>query len=226
MFSWPPDFILLPWWVFALFSRWFSFIPRLTRTIITIACNSTCPVCYNPVLGCCHMFHQEYHVHQYGDGSEGYIFIRNSTTKMRGHCYLALAPRLYGWPELYMRRTCIIVYSMLQIVYSMLHNRGVTAVEDLVTHAYSLARLPRSGFGMYPEEWLGIEMNSASMMWKHIDDMFSKIWMCMSAVLCTVYAFWQVSHLFLRFYAYRTFTFYNITHYRSWQGNLTGCDVA
>jgi len=84
---------------------------------------------------------------------------------------------------------------------------GVTAVQDLVTENFTLAWLPRSGFCMYPEERLGMELNSPSMMWEHIDDIFHKLRSCMSCgrqgtssgtftmpLLCTVYDFWQVPH--------------------------------
>ena len=83
---------------------------------------------------------------------------------------------------------------------------GVTAVQDLVTHNFELARLPRSAFSMYPEHILGMELNSPSMMWEHIDEIFHKVRVCMSSgrqgttsasfsmpLLCTVYDFWQVS---------------------------------
>ena len=82
---------------------------------------------------------------------------------------------------------------------------GVTAVQDLVTHNFKLAHLPRSGFCMYPEERLGMELNSPSMMWEHIDDIFHRLRICMCSgrqgassgsfsmpVLCTVYDFMQV----------------------------------
>jgi hypothetical protein len=82
---------------------------------------------------------------------------------------------------------------------------GITAVEDLATHVFNLAPLPRCEFCMYPEERLGMELNSPSMMWEQIDDLFLQIRMCMSAgrqgtssasftipMLCTVYDFWQV----------------------------------
>ena len=82
---------------------------------------------------------------------------------------------------------------------------GVTAVQDLVTHNFELARLPRNAFCMYPEHILGMELNSPSMMWEHIDDIFHKVRVCMSSgrqgttsasfsmpLLCTVYDFWQV----------------------------------
>jgi hypothetical protein len=58
---------------------------------------------------------------------------------------------------------------------------------------------------MYPEERLGMELNSPSMMWQHIDDIFHNLRGCMSSgrqgttsgsftmpLLCTVYDFWQV----------------------------------
>ena len=86
---------------------------------------------------------------------------------------------------------------------------GVTAVQDLLTHHFQLARLPRSGFCMYPEERLGMELNSPSMMWEHIDDIFNKLRICMSCgrqgsssgtfhmpLLCTVYDFLQVRYHF------------------------------
>ena len=82
---------------------------------------------------------------------------------------------------------------------------GVAAVQDLVTHNFELARLPRNAFCMYPEHILGMELNSPSMMWEHIDDIFHKVRVCMSSgrqgttsasfsmpLLCTVYDFWQV----------------------------------
>ena len=90
---------------------------------------------------------------------------------------------------------------------------GVSAVQDLVTHQFTLARMPRSAFCMYPEERLGMELNSPSIMWDHIDDMFHKLRVCMSCgrqgassgtftmpLLCTVYDFLQVLHykLFVR----------------------------
>ena len=59
---------------------------------------------------------------------------------------------------------------------------------------------------MYPEDFLGMELNSPSMMWEHIDDIFHKVRVFMSSgrqgatsasfsmpLLCTVYDFWQVS---------------------------------
>jgi hypothetical protein len=85
---------------------------------------------------------------------------------------------------------------------------GVTASQDLVNKTFKLARLPRSLFCMYPEEKLGMEVNSPSMMWEHLDDIFHKLRVCMSCgrqgtssgtfsmpLLCTVYDFWQVRTL-------------------------------
>jgi hypothetical protein len=58
---------------------------------------------------------------------------------------------------------------------------------------------------MYPEERLGMEINSASMMWEDVEEIFSRIRGCMSAgrqgtssatftmpILETVFAFWRV----------------------------------
>ena len=85
---------------------------------------------------------------------------------------------------------------------------GVIASQDFVTKQFKLVRLPRSSFFMYPEEKLGMELNSPSMMWEHIDDIFHKLRLCMSCgrqgtssgtfsmpLLCTVYDFWQVRPL-------------------------------
>jgi hypothetical protein len=90
---------------------------------------------------------------------------------------------------------------------------GVSATFDYLTHNFTLVRLPRSGFCMYPEERLGMELNSASIMWDHIDDIFHKLRICMSSgrqgtssgtfsmpLLCTVYNFWQVSLILVHFY--------------------------
>jgi hypothetical protein len=165
------------------------------------------------------------HVQQYRDGSARYIFHTEYNDEDARTC-------LFGTcPEVVRVENCLKWHEMKDVsteVPRVVHaedvqNRrlhvagranhyvcGVTAVEDLVTHTYSLARLPRIGFCMYPEERLGMEINSPSMMWEHIEEIFTKIRMCMSAarqgtssatfsmpLLCTVYAFWQVSHLVL-----------------------------
>jgi hypothetical protein len=93
---------------------------------------------------------------------------------------------------------------------------GVTALEDPLTNTYSLSLLPRSEFSMYPEEVLGMELNSASIMWEHIEDIFQKIRVCMSSgrqgtssatftmpLLSTVFDFWGVSMLLILHYYYR-----------------------
>jgi hypothetical protein len=87
---------------------------------------------------------------------------------------------------------------------------GVTAVQDPLTNTYALSLMPRSDFSMYPEEVLGMELNSASIMWEHIEDIFQKIRVCMSSgrqgtssatfsmpLLSTVFDFWGVVMLFL-----------------------------
>jgi len=86
---------------------------------------------------------------------------------------------------------------------------GVTACQDLMSKRFTLARLPRTSFSMYPEVNLGMEINSPSMMWAQIDDIFHKVRVCMSSgrqgttsarvsmpLLCTVYDFWQVPLLY------------------------------
>ena len=87
---------------------------------------------------------------------------------------------------------------------------GVTAVEDPLTNTYSFSLMPRSHFSMYPEEVLGMELNSASIMWEHIEDIFHKIRVCMSSgrqgtssatfsmpLLSTVFDFWGVAMLLI-----------------------------
>jgi hypothetical protein len=82
---------------------------------------------------------------------------------------------------------------------------GVSASQDFGTQIFTLSLLQRCSFSMYPEEILGMEINSPSMMWEHIDEIFHKIRLCMSSgrqgttsasftlpVLCTVFDFWQV----------------------------------
>ncbi len=56
---------------------------------------------------------------------------------------------------------------------------GVTAIEDLHCQEFRLSRLPRANFFMYPEDRLGMGLNSASMMWEHIELVFSKMRACM-----------------------------------------------
>ena len=56
---------------------------------------------------------------------------------------------------------------------------GASAVEDVHCQEFRLSRLPRRHFFMYPEERSGPELNSASFMWEHIDDVFSQIRQCM-----------------------------------------------
>jgi hypothetical protein len=58
---------------------------------------------------------------------------------------------------------------------------GVTAVEDTVKKTFTLSQLPRTGLCMYPEERLGMELNSASMTWEHVEDIFKGIRGCMSS---------------------------------------------
>jgi hypothetical protein len=85
----------------------------------------------------------------------------------------------------------------------------VSAVEDLLTNTFVLSALPCKGFCMYPEERLGMELNSASIMWDHIEEIFKRIRGCMSGgrqgtssatfsmpLLATVFAFGGVNFIF------------------------------
>ena len=58
---------------------------------------------------------------------------------------------------------------------------GVTAIQDLESQNFKLMHLARGDFITYPEERSGMELNSASMMWGHVDDIFTKIRQCMSS---------------------------------------------
>ena len=102
---------------------------------------------------------------------------------------------------------------------------GVTAVEDFVlsnrmrddqfeevgpVRQFTLSMLRTSTHGMYPDTRLGMEVNSATMMWEHIEDIFRKMRGCMSSgrqgtssatfsmpLLSSVYDdFWRVSNAF------------------------------
>jgi hypothetical protein len=101
---------------------------------------------------------------------------------------------------------------------------GVTAVEDFVLSKrmrddqfeefgplrhFTLSMLPSHAFGTYPDNRLGMELNSATMMWEHIEDIFRRMRGCMSSgrqgtssatfsmpLLSSVYDFWRVSNAF------------------------------
>jgi hypothetical protein len=83
---------------------------------------------------------------------------------------------------------------------------GLTATEDLERHEYRVSPLSRGAFSMYPEERFGLGLNSPSMMWEHIEDVFKNIRECMSAArqgtssasfrlpfMVPAYSFWKVS---------------------------------
>ena len=85
---------------------------------------------------------------------------------------------------------------------------GVTATEDLDRHEFRLSLLPRGTFAMYPEKRLGLELNSPSMMWEDVEEVFSKIRQCMSSARQgtssatfkmpfqgSAYAFWKVGYV-------------------------------
>jgi hypothetical protein len=114
---------------------------------------------------------------------------------------------------------------------------GVSATYDYLTQNFTLGRLPRSGFCMYPEERFGMEINSASIMWDQIGYIFHKLRVCMSSgrqgtssgtfsmpLLCTVYNFWQVRFMGdLLYFSWMSCDLYALAHIRSWSGTLTVC---
>ena len=82
---------------------------------------------------------------------------------------------------------------------------GIKAIEGYENREYLLSPLPRRMFTMYPEEKFGMIINSPSIMWEHVEDVFNKIRQCMSSarqgtssasftMSCSVsaYAFWKV----------------------------------
>ncbi len=110
---------------------------------------------------------------------------------------------------------------------------GVTAMDYPLTNTYSLSLMPRSDFSMYPEEVLGMELNSATIMWEHIEDIFQIIRVCMSSgrqgtssgtfsmpLLSTVFDFWVVVMLLILHF-YDHILIKQFFHTRSYQGLLT-----
>ena len=92
---------------------------------------------------------------------------------------------------------------------------GVKAKEGYENREYLLSPLPRRMFTMYPEDKFGMIINSPSIMWEHVEDVFRKIRQCMSSarqgtssasftMSCSVsaYAFWKV-HIPLSVYCIR-----------------------
>ena len=82
---------------------------------------------------------------------------------------------------------------------------GVSAKHELEGQSYKLGPLPRGSFAMYPEERFGMEIQSSSIMWENIEDLFKEIRKCMSAARngtasgtfkmafsVAAYAFWKV----------------------------------
>jgi hypothetical protein len=82
---------------------------------------------------------------------------------------------------------------------------GVSAKHELEGHSYKFGPLPRGSFAMYPEERIGMEIQSSSIMWENIEDLFKEIRKCMSAARngtasgtfkmafsVAAYAFWKV----------------------------------
>ncbi len=58
---------------------------------------------------------------------------------------------------------------------------GVSAKHELDGQSYKFGPLPRGSFAMYPEERCGMELQSSSIMWENVEDLFKEIRKCMSA---------------------------------------------
>jgi len=170
------------------------------------------------VQGICHLPAE--HVRKFSRRNKGYMFHTelhdcDARTALLGTCPEIV--RVDNWMKWH--QMCIVLTQVPRVVHAedvqtrRVHVAGrenhyvcgVIATYDNLTHNFTLGRLPRSGFCMYPEERLGMELNSASIMWSQIDDIFHNIRVCMSSgrqgtssgtismpLLCTVYEFWQV----------------------------------
>ena len=77
-------------------------------------------------------------------------------------------------------------------------------------HEFRLAHLSRAAFAMYPEERLGLELNSTTMMWEDVEAIFVNIRQCMSTarqgtssatfkipLSIAAFAFWKVTKTYL-----------------------------
>ncbi len=73
---------------------------------------------------------------------------------------------------------------------------GVSAKHELNGQSYKFVPLPRGSFAMYPEERFGMELQSSSIMWENVEDLFKEIRKCMSAArhgtASGTSAFWKV----------------------------------
>jgi hypothetical protein len=90
------------------------------------------------------------------------------------HCISTEVPRVVHPNDVRIRRVHVVGRQKHYVC-------GVSAVEDLSTNTFNFTLLPRYGFCMYPEERLGMDINSASIMWDHVEEIFKRIRGCMSA---------------------------------------------
>jgi hypothetical protein len=170
------------------------------------------------VLGVCHVPSQD--VRQHCTSTRGYLFHNefndgDARTALLGNCpELVRVDNNLKWHNIHAISTDVprvvhpddIRTRKVHVVGRKQHYVcGVKAVEDTVNNTFTFSRLPRTGFCMYPEERLGMELNSASMMWEHVEDIFKRIRGCISSgrqgtssatfsmpLLLTVFDFWKV----------------------------------
>jgi hypothetical protein len=82
---------------------------------------------------------------------------------------------------------------------------GVSATQDVERQTYTFTLMPRATLVMYPEERYGMEINSSSIMWEHVEEVFTSIRQCMSSArhgtasasfkltcLACAHSFWKV----------------------------------
>ncbi len=82
---------------------------------------------------------------------------------------------------------------------------GVSATQDVERQTYTFTLMPRATLVMYPEERSGMELNSSSIMWEQVEEVFINIRQCMSSArhgtasasfkltcLASTHAFWKV----------------------------------
>lgn len=133
------------------------------------------------VLGICHI--PADHIRQFSRRKEGYIFHNEL------HDEDAKTALFASCPEVVRVDNCLKWHQMKHVlteVPRVVHQEdvqsrrvhvagranhfvcGVRAVQNKQTWTYILASLPRSDFCTYPEESLGMELNSPTMMWRHV----------------------------------------------------------
>jgi hypothetical protein len=92
---------------------------------------------------------------------------------------------------------------------------GVSCIEDIAEGKFTYRKIKRTNFHMYPEDVLGAQIQSASIMWDRVDSLFQSIRELMtnsgnarSGSFCVA---WSSAH----------FKFFEVTHYK-WHVFIVG----